>query len=295
MEIITEAKEMQRRVADLRREGKSIGFVPTMGALHEGHLSLMRKARGDNDIVVVSIFVNPTQFGPGEDFERYPRDLDRDKELTERVGVDIIFTPTLDEIYSQHHSTFVEVEGLSEGLCGRNRPGHFRGVATIVAKFFNITRPHRAYFGQKDYQQALIIKRMIENLNFDIELVLLPIIREEDGLALSSRNTYLSPEEREQALVLNRSLKKAQELLGGGERESRAILSQMREMISKEDLARIDYLGIYHPDTLEEMETIDKEALVALAVRIGETRLIDNILWRSRETKRSDCTDECQV
>lgn len=283
MEIITEANQVQKRVDLLRSAGKSIGFVPTMGALHEGHLSLMRRAREENDILIISIFVNPVQFGPDEDFENYPRDLDRDKELAGEVGVDIIFTPTPDEMYSRTYSTYVDVKDLSEALCGRDRPGHFRGVATVIAKLFNITRPHRAYFGQKDYQQALIIRRMIEDLNFDIELLLMPILREEDGLALSSRNAYLNTKERQQALVLSRSLLRAKEMLDGGEMESRVILKEMKGMISREDLAKINYIGIYHPDTLEEIEMVNDVALVALAVRIGRTRLIDNILWKSRK------------
>ncbi|HAV43576.1 TPA: pantoate--beta-alanine ligase [bacterium] len=282
MEIITQVKEMQKRVEVYRNAGKSVGFVPTMGALHEGHFSLMRQARKDNDLVIISIFVNPLQFGPGEDYECYPKDLDRDRELAEEVGVDIIFAPPPKEMYPQTSSTFVEVERLSEGICGRDRPGHFRGVATVVTKLFNITKPHRVYFGQKDYQQALIIKRMIEDLNFDMEFVLMPIIREEDGLAMSSRNTYLNQREREQALILYRSLKKAEELLDGGERRSEVILEEIREMISKEDIAQIDYIGLYHPETLAEIETVEQEALIALAVRIGKTRLIDNLLWRKK-------------
>lgn len=290
-EIITLAKEMRRCAEAARSAGNSIGFVPTMGALHEGHLSLMAAAKRENDIAVISIFVNPLQFGPAEDYNRYPRDLARDKALAEGVGVDIIFAPSAKEIYTEGHSSFVEVEGLSKNLCGRDRPGHFRGVATVVAKFFNIVRPHKAYFGQKDYQQAIIVRRMIEDLNFDIELVLMPIIRENDGLALSSRNIYLNERERREAPVLYRSLKEAEEMLDGGERRSNKILDRMREMISNEDLARIDYLGIYHPDTLEEIETVDEEALVALAVRIGKTRLIDNILWEVESREKEEMSD----
>jgi pantoate--beta-alanine ligase len=282
VEVITGIEEMRRRAIDIRKEGRSIGFVPTMGAFHEGHLSLMRVAREENDVVVVSVFVNPTQFGPDEDYERYPRDLERDKALAEEVGVEIIFAPTPADMYPSGYLTYVETERMSKLLCGRFRPHHFRGVTTVVAKLFNIIMPHRAYFGQKDYQQALIIKRMIEDLNYEIEMRVLPIVRDGDGVALSSRNTYLGKEEREAARILNLSLRMAEGLLNEGEREARRIINEMKKMINEERLARIEYISICDPNTLEEIPRVEEEAFIAMAVRIGETRLIDNLIWRKR-------------
>jgi len=281
MEIITTIRQMQKRSDELRKEGKKIGFVPTMGALHEGHLSLMRQAKLDNDVVIISIFVNPIQFLPGEDYQTYPRNFSKDKELAEGVGVDIIFYPDVKEMYPEELLTFVEVEKLTQGLCGRFRPGHFRGVTTVVSKLFNITKPHTTYFGQKDYQQALVIKRMIEDLNFNIEFVMMPIIRDKDGLALSSRNAYLSNEERKAALVLSQSLQQAKELLDSGERQAEKIISRMNDLIKLEKLAKTQYVEIVDSKTLVPVKIIEKEILIALAVKIGKTRLIDNMLWRN--------------
>lgn len=279
MEIITKIKQMQAKSDKLRKQGKRIGFVPTMGALHKGHLSLIRQASSENDVVIVSIFVNPIQFVSGEDYHTYPRDFQRDEKLAKKAGVNIIFYPVVEEMYPQELLTFVNVGRLNEGLCGKFRPGHFQGVATVVAKLFNIVKPHRTYFGQKDYQQAMIIKRMIEDLNFDLELVIMPIVRDKNGLALSSRNTYLSKKETKAALVLSKSLQVAKELLDSGERRSEKIISRMNDLIQAERLAEVQYLEIVACQTLEPVEIVEKEVLIALAVIIGKTRLIDNMLW----------------
>lgn len=284
MEIITKIKQMQAKSDELRRQGKKIGFVPTMGALHEGHVSLMRQARLDNDVVVVSIFVNPIQFNQGEDYHTYPRDFSRDEELVRGVGVEIIFYPAVKEMYPQELLTFVNVERLTEGLCGKFRQGHFRGVTTVVTKLFNIIKPHRTYFGQKDYQQAVVIKRIIEDLNFDLEMVIMPIIRDKNGLALSSRNTYLSPEERKAALVLSESLQQAKELLDLGERQAKKVINRMNDLIQAERLARVQYIEIVDSQTLEPVEIIENPVVIALAVKIGKTRLIDNMLWKGQES-----------
>ena len=255
----------------------SVGFVPTMGYLHEGHLALVRRARAENKTVVASIFVNPTQFGPREDFARYPRDPERDLALLEKEKVDLIFMPSAEEMYPKGFSSWVEVEKVTERLEGASRPGHFRGVATVVAKLFNIVQPTRAYFGQKDAQQAVVIKKMVADLNMNLEIVLVPTQREPDGLAMSSRNTYLSPEERQAAPVLWKSLNLAQQLCSQGERNAERMRQQMIAFIQKEPLAKIDYVSIADPETLEELAEIDRAALVSLAVRIGDRRLIDNI------------------
>ncbi len=280
MRVIFSSFEMQKEVMSLKRQGKSIGFVPTMGALHEGHLSLVRQARKENDVVVVSIFVNPTQFGPNEDFERYPRQFDKDKELLEKENVEYVFYPSVSDMYPEGYETYVYLEKLHKHLCGLSRPGHFRGVATVVAKLFNIVQPDKAYFGQKDYQQALIIKKMVRDLNFPVEIVVMPIVRESDGLAMSSRNMYLSPEERKNATVLYRSLQKAKELIKAGERDVRKIKKEMEKIISSVP-SRIDYVEIVHPETLESLEVIPEKGsidrvVVAVAVFIGSARLIDN-------------------
>lgn len=280
MEVITNIKQMQLKSDELKKAGKKIGFVPTMGALHNGHLSLMQQAKLDNDIVVISIFVNPIQFGQGEDYQTYPRDFSKDKELAEKSGVDIIFYPDVEEMYPVKPLTVVEVENLTQGLCGGFRPGHFRGVTTVVAKLFNIVKPQTTYFGQKDYQQAVVIKQMIKDLNFDIELVIMPTIRDKDGLALSSRNTYLNPIERKSALVLYQSLQLSKQLLDSGEKQAKKIISQMNDLIKEEKLIQPQYIEIVNSQTLEPVERIEKEVLIALAVKIGKTRLIDNILWR---------------
>lgn len=269
-----------QKVADrLREEGKSIGLVPTMGALHQGHLSLMQRARRENDIVVMSIFVNPTQFGPGEDYRRYPRPFQKDRLLAQREGIDIIFYPSVSEMYGEGYSTYVEVERLSKVLCGLSRPGHFRGVASAVCKLFNIVKPHVAYFGQKDHQQLKIIKRMVQDLNMEIEIRECPIVREPDGLAMSSRNSYLSSQERKEALSLYRALKCAKRLIKE-ENSVPDVISEIEKIIQREPHAKIDYIKIVNPETLEDMKTIrpGRTVLVALAVWIGKTRLIDNIL-----------------
>ncbi|WP_448592209.1 pantoate--beta-alanine ligase [Thermoflexus hugenholtzii] len=254
------------------------GFVPTMGYLHEGHLSLVRRARAENDRVAVSIFVNPTQFGPHEDYARYPRDLERDLRLLEPLGVDLVFVPSVEEMYPPGFQTWVIVEEVSRPLEGASRPGHFRGVATVVAKLFNILQPDRAYFGQKDAQQTVVIRRMVQDLNIPVEIVICPTVREPDGLAMSSRNTYLSPEERRAATVLFRALQAAKARYEAGERDAERLREAMREVIRAEPLARIDYVSVAHPETLQELEQVEGPALLSLAVYIGTTRLIDNIM-----------------
>ncbi|WP_448594363.1 pantoate--beta-alanine ligase [Thermoflexus hugenholtzii] len=254
------------------------GFAPTMGYLHEGHLSLVRRARAENDRVAVSIFVNPTQFGPHEDYARYPRDLERDLRLLEPLGVDLVFVPSVEEMYPPGFQTWVIVEEVSRPLEGASRPGHFRGVATVVAKLFNILQPDRAYFGQKDAQQTVVIRRMVQDLNIPVEIVICPTVREPDGLAMSSRNTYLSPEERRAATVLFRALQAAKARYEAGERDAEGLREAMREVIRAEPLARIDYVSVAHPETLQELERVEGPALLSLAVYIGTTRLIDNLM-----------------
>lgn len=249
-----------------------------MGYFHEGHLSLMRAARKENDVVVVSLFVNPTQFGPNEDLDRYPRDFDRDQRLAAEVGVDAIFAPTPEEMYPPGYATYVEVERLSQGLCGQSRPGHFRGVATVVCKLFNIVQPDRAYFGQKDFQQQLIIRRMVRDLNFPLTIVTVPTVREPDGLAMSSRNAYLSPEERKSALALIRSLKQGEALIRSGERQAQKIRQAMAETLGSDPRVCIDYVEVRDPESLEPVFTIDGEVLLAVAAFVGQTRLIDNLV-----------------
>jgi pantoate--beta-alanine ligase len=255
----------------------TLGFVPTMGYLHEGHLALVKQARIENSAVIVSIYVNPTQFGPREDFGAYPRDLNRDLELLKEGGVDIVFVPSDDQMYSPEFSTWVDVEGVSERLEGASRPGHFRGVATVGAKLFNIVQPNKAYFGQKDAQQVVVIKKMVVDLNMMIEIVVVPTVRESDGLAMSSRNIYLNPEERKAATVLFRALNLARQLRLDGEKNAGKIRRQMTTVIQKEPLAQIDYVSIANAETLEELNLIDGPGLASLAVRIGKTRLIDNV------------------
>ena len=285
MKIVSDIREMQQLAGHYRQQGKTIGFVPTMGYLHEGHLSLMRRTRPQCDILVVSIFVNPTQFGPNEDFERYPRDFERDERLCREVGVDVVFYPTADAMYPRPYLTYVHVEKLSETMCGASRPGHFRGVTTVVTKLFNIVQPHIAVFGQKDYQQSLIIRQMVRDLNFDVEIDVAPIVREADGLAMSSRNKYLSPEERQQALVLYRSLTRAEELIREGERNVDTLLQAMQTVISEAPDARIDYIAIVDAETLEPLSTVRHNTVIALAVYIGTTRLIDNTWIREKDGK----------
>jgi len=255
----------------------TVGFVPTMGYLHEGHLALVRQARRENSAVIVSIYVNPTQFGPREDFGAYPRDLDRDLELLRKEGTDIVFVPLDDEVYPPGFSSWVDVEKVAERLEGASRPAHFRGVATIVAKLFNIVQPTRAYFGQKDAQQVVVIKKMVADLDMNLEVVIVPTIRESDGLAMSSRNIYLNPRERQAATILFKALTLAQQLKRGGEKDAEKVRRQMAALIQKEPLARVDYVSIADAGTLEELNLLDRPAVASLAVRIGRTRLIDNI------------------
>ena len=255
----------------------TVGFVPTMGYLHEGHLALVKQARIENSAVIVSIYVNPTQFGPREDFGAYPRELNRDLELLRGEGVDIVFVPSDDEMYPPEFSSWVDVEKVTERLEGASRPGHFRGVATVVAKLFNIVQPTRAYFGQKDAQQAVVIKRMVADLNMGIEIVVVPTIRDSDGLAMSSRNIYLSSGEHGAATILFKALTLARQLWQGGENDAEKIRRQMTSLIQKEPLAQIDYVSIADAETLEELNLIDRPALASLAVRIGKTRLVDNM------------------
>ena len=269
-------------VAAMRQEREKlkepVGFVATMGGLHEGHLSLVRRARADNPSLVASIFVNPTQFAPAEDFKTYPRDLPRDLSLLEKEGVDVVFAPPVAEMYPPGFNSWIEITGVTEQLEGASRPGHFRGVATVVNRLFDIIRPDVSYFGQKDVQQALVIKTMVRELKLGIELVTMPTVREADGLAMASRNAYLNPDERKAAPVLYRALCLAQELWGKGEKDAENIRGRMREMIQKEPLATIDYVSIADPETLEEMDEVRTPALVSMAVKIGKTRLIDNVV-----------------
>lgn len=276
MELISTVVEMKKKAKRWRREGKEIGLVPTMGYLHEGHLSLIRQAEKDNDVVVVSIFVNPTQFGPGEDYERYPRNLKRDMALLEALGVDAVFAPEVEEMYPFGHCTYVESSGITERLCGVSRPGHFRGVTTVCCKLFNIVTPHKAYFGKKDFQQYGVLRTMVKDLNMDLEIIPIPIVREPDGLAMSSRNTYLNARERRAALCLCRSLKKAHKLFALGERDAKIIREEVALVIEEEPLATIDYVEVVDPETFLPVEKAQKGTLVALAVRIGSARLIDN-------------------
>lgn len=276
MRIISSIREMQQQAERWRSEGKKIALVPTMGYLHRGHLSLMRAVRDKADLVVASIFVNPTQFGPGEDFERYPRDLDRDSSLAAEAGVDVIFSPAAAEMYPAGYQTYVEVTEVTLPLCGQNRPGHFRGVTTVVTKLFNIVKPHLAIFGEKDFQQLVAIRRMAGDLNMDVEIIGHPIVRETDDLALSSRNVYLNPEQSSSALRLNRALKEAQRLIDAGERQSETILSKVKEILQQGGDVRIDYAQLCRPDTLEDVSQVEDPVLLALAVRVGATRLIDN-------------------
>jgi len=277
MRIVTHVNEMKSIADEFRKEGKIIAFVPTMGYLHEGHLSLVDIAKKKGDVCVVSIFVNPIQFGPGEDYERYPRDVRRDERLLEQRGCDALFYPSASEMYPEDFLTRVRVEKLSNILCGKSRPGHFEGVTTVVLKLFNIVKPHVAVFGEKDYQQLVIIKRMVRDLNLDVEIVAGKIIREKDGLAMSSRNVYLDPVEREQATCLFRSLLLARDMVKSGIRDTKTIVEAVNDFIKNFDRARIDYIKIVHPDTLEELEEIHDRARILLAVYFGGARLIDNM------------------
>jgi pantoate--beta-alanine ligase len=272
VETITEMKQVRRALKE------PVGFVPTMGYLHEGHISLVRAAKAENKSVVVSIFVNPAQFGPKEDLSKYPRDLKRDLAMLEKIGTDVVFFPDDKKMYPPGYDTWVEVDKLTKRLEGASRPTHFRGVTTIVTKLFNIVEADNAYFGQKDAQQALVIQKMAKDLNLNVRVIVCPTVREPDGLAMSSRNVYLTPEQRKQATVLSRSLALAKDLYAKGERDAIKIKQQMTALIQKKPLAVIDYISIASPDTLEELETIQDKALVSMVVKFGNTRLLDNIM-----------------
>ncbi|HEY0174337.1 MAG TPA: pantoate--beta-alanine ligase [Pyrinomonadaceae bacterium] len=288
MEIINRRQRMASVARKLRREeDKTIGLVPTMGALHDGHLSLVREARRMCDVVIVSVFVNPTQFGAGEDFERYPRDLTGDTTKLADYNVDYIFAPPVEEIYPKGFATYINVEGLSDGMEGAARPGHFRGVATILTVLFNTIRPDFAFFGQKDAQQTLVVKRLVRDLAFDLEVVVLPTVREQTGLALSSRNAYLTDEQHKAAAVLYRALAQAREVYNEGERNSRRLAEAVRAQVDAEPLARIEYVGVVDADTMEKFDRIpeDRPVLIALAAQVGRTRLIDNIILQPARQK----------
>ena len=278
MRLITTVAAMQAAAADARRAGKRIGFVATMGALHAGHISLVRMARAQCQCVAVSIFVNPLQFGPNEDFERYPRSLERDREQLEAEGVDVLFAPNTEDMYPAGAITIVEVPDMSQRLCGSSRPTHFRGVTTVVAKLFNAVQPDAAFFGQKDAAQVAILRRMARDLNFDVQIVVAPIVREQDGLALSSRNQYLDAERRKAALVLHRALMRIQFLADRGERDCAALIAEGRKIIEQEPAAKLDYLEAVDPDSLEPVADLSRAALIAVAAYFGATRLIDNIV-----------------
>ncbi|MFH1201933.1 MAG: pantoate--beta-alanine ligase [Candidatus Omnitrophota bacterium] len=280
MIIFSSAKKIHDYILKLKKKNKSVGFVPTMGYLHNGHLSLMRRAKRENDISVISIFVNPIQFAPHEDFKKYPRDFKRDERLAKSCGVDIIFYPTTKTMYPQGYLTYIEVRDISDALCGASRPGHFKGVATVVAKLLNIVGPDIAYFGQKDVQQARIITKMAEDLNMPSMIKILPTVRCPDGLAMSSRNFYLSKQERQDALVLNRVLRESRRMIKNGVRNSGPIISSIKNLISSKKTAKIDYVKIVDPESLLEFRKIKNKSLIALAVWFGKTRLIDNTIIR---------------
>ena len=279
MKVLSTIAEITAYTAELKKAGKTIGLVPTMGALHEGHLTLMRAARADNDVVIASVFVNPIQFGPNEDYDKYPRMFEADCAKLESVNVDAVFHPEPAEMYPQGFCTYVNVDGdFTRKLCGASRPGHFRGVATVVTRLMNLSRADRAYFGQKDAQQVCVIKRFVNDLNIPVEVVMVPINREDSGLARSSRNAYLSDTEKQQALCLSRSLRKAEAAFAGGEKNVAALLKIVRDELAAEPPADVEYVELYDFPTLEPIETVEKESLMAMAVRIGKTRLIDNII-----------------
>lgn len=277
--LVKEIKELRNLIKAWKRDGLSVGYVPTMGALHEGHESLIKRAVEENDKVVVSVFVNPTQFGPNEDYDSYPRNINKDLELCVNAGAAIVFNPEPSEMYYGDKSTSVSVSGLTSVLCGAKRPGHFDGVCLVVSKFLNIVTPDKAYFGEKDAQQVAVIKRMVRDLNIDVEIVACPIIREEDGLAKSSRNTYLSKDERKAALVLSKSLEIAKDALRKGERNANNIKNAIKEVLNSEPLAKIDYVEIVDSDSLKSVEIIERNVLIPIAVYIGKTRLIDNFTF----------------
>lgn len=279
MKTIGKISDLRKALNKIRLDEKTIGFVPTMGYLHEGHLSLIQQARKNNDFVVVSIFVNPTQFGPGEDLETYPRDLERDSQLCKEAGVDFIFAPAVEEMYDTDYSTYVDMTSdMTNKLCGASRPGHFRGVMSVVTKLFNIVQPTRAYFGRKDYQQVAVIKQMAKDLSMDVDIIDCPIIREKDGLAMSSRNTYLNEKERKDALVLSQSLKEAKKFIEEGCRDPQVIRQRILDKIQEVPYAIVDYVQVLDARTLKEINEIKQAVVIALAVKIGKPRLIDNIV-----------------
>jgi pantoate--beta-alanine ligase len=280
MEIIKTIREMQERSEAFRMAGQTLSLVPTMGFLHEGHLELMRVAKRNSDKLIISIFVNPTQFGPAEDYDQYPRDEAGDLKKARDVGVDVVFLPSAGEMYPEGHQTTVKVLRVTQYLCGISRPEHFEGVTTVVAKLFNITKPHVAVFGQKDYQQLTVISRMVKDLDMAIQIVGVPTVREEDGIAMSSRNKYLTPEERASALCLKKSLDLADEMFNGGERNASVMKEAMEALIQRHPFTEIDYVSLCDATTLEEIDTLGQESLLALAVKVGKTRLIDNCLIR---------------
>jgi pantoate--beta-alanine ligase len=281
MEVIETVANMHKKVNSLRTTGKTISFVPTMGFLHDGHVELMKIGKKIADILILSIFVNPTQFGPNEDFDQYPRDMDGDLAKANKAGVDIVYTPAVDEMYPEGYQTKVTVGEITKFLCGASRPGHFEGVTTVVNKLFNIVKPNFAVFGQKDFQQLAVIRRMVIDLNMDIKIVGAPIVRESDGLAMSSRNKYLSPEQRESALCLKKSIDLASKMVQEGERSSEKILNSVKKFIQGHPFTDIDYVNICDPETLEDIDMIEEDVLLALAVKVGTTRLIDNSVLSS--------------
>ncbi len=284
MRVVKDIGEMQSLADSFRREGKVIAFVPTMGYFHQGHLRLFEEGRRRGDVLVVSLFVNPIQFGQGEDYATYPRDLERDMRMAGEAGVDLLFTPSEEDMYPEGFQTYVTVEEVTRNLCGAFRPNHFRGVATVVTKLFHIVKPHVAIFGEKDYQQLVTIRRMVGDLNMDIEIVGVPTVREEDGLAVSSRNAYLSPEERRVASLLFRALKEGERLYSEGERDGGRIARAVREILEREPLIRVEYVKVCDPERLEDVRTVEGRALLALAARIGRARLIDSIILGDRAT-----------
>lgn len=279
MKLLRTVEELKLFVREARQAGKTIGLVPTMGYLHEGHQSLMKQARIENDVVIVSDFVNPIQFGPNEDYETYPRDLERDIGMAEAQGVDAVFAPSVEEMYPTHYASYVSVEGLTDKLCGLQRPGHFRGVCTVVIKLFNLSDADRAYFGKKDIQQLMIIRRMVQDLNLKVDIIGMPIIREEDGLAKSSRNKYLSESQRRDATVLHRALKHAETMIEAGETSAETLIKAMREQIVSVP-CEIDYIQIVDRESLKDTDSVEKPSIIALAVKFGTTRLIDNMTVR---------------
>jgi len=279
MRVVHTVAELHKILLPYWRKGDPIGFAPTMGALHDGHCSLLRQSRADhNALTIASIFVNPLQFGPGEDYDEYPRDLQNDVKIAREAGADLVFAPSVAEMYPRGFVTFVDMEKLTEKLCGAHRPGHFKGVLTVVFKLFAVVRPNHAYFGQKDYQQSVIIQRMITDLNLDVKMHIMPIIREPDGLAMSSRNAYLGTKHRQEALVLHQALDRAKELIGGGEKNVKKLQAEVRRLIGAVKGAKLDYVSIVHPETLEDVNDVSGKTVVLVAARFGKTRLIDNVI-----------------